>query len=999
VDPATTGNLHLCVTTQNCYPNETDIPVSGSVNQPVLTYAGCRIVAQDSSGQLEPGAVADLYVSLTNSGTKAATGVTAILRPFSPLITLLDSVSDFGTIAAGATVEGSKFRIRASASMSPGARLEFTLHCTATPDTWNPYFSFNVGNARPARKLWSDHDIGNMILSVTSVGSIGTLGPYYDGSGLKYPRTAGFGSLYFSSLACSNGPSYVVDRWYAHPSSTYNTDWKVVDTLDSIVPPVAAQQEYRAVFNDSGHPTPKGLTVTQWSGSLSKPGYQDFVVLNYTLQNKGTQAINGLYAGVMSDFAVNNDRTNDLGTDNTRRMAWVTDSSTAWVGVKLLNPTTAANVSGLENSRYITPSNMMTEAVKDSFLRGAINLASGHNDSFSCVVSAGPFNLAPGARQEVAFAFVGGLSQDLLMQNADSAQSWFDRQIPMGVTYLRSIVNDTPPGGNGDGVINPGESINLPVWVTNASARPSQGVWAVLRKTSNDTLVTITDSLRYIGALEPGDSGFTGANGFRFRVASACTNDYALPLTLVCRDTLNTTLSSNPGLRVSAPQLVTNGVMCWDPPPGGNGNGRLDPNEQAQIALGLDNIGPDGVQNVAARLKSGDSLLTIVDTLGTWGAVLSDSTVFDTTVRFTVRVGNVPRETPIPCTLFISGSHYAAVRAMTLNAGRLAATDPLPDGPRIPPLYYAYDDVDSAYNEHPTFNWIETRGHGTRLSLDDDQTVTLPLPAGFGSFRYYGQDYTSLSVSSNGFIIPGSSTTSLYENAALPSTTLGGPAICPCWTDLCPGDGNGVWWFPDTADHALVVEWDSVAYYSPRTSWDKFEVVFCDSTLRDSSDNNPFAFQYLTANNYTGNTVGIQNPSQTIGINALFDGSYAHACAQIVPHRAMYFTTGSPETGAADAGWRRPGPRLTLLGMPSLLRNNNAHLRLNLPVSGRVRLAVHDVTGRRIRTLIDADLKPGLYTVSWNRTDDLGRKVAAGIYLYRLETPAGALNLKAVVLN
>ena len=42
------------------------------------------------------------------------------------------------------------------------------------------------------------------------------------------------------------------------------------------------------------HPTPKGLTVTQWSGASSDTGYRDFVVIEYVLANTGASAINDL---------------------------------------------------------------------------------------------------------------------------------------------------------------------------------------------------------------------------------------------------------------------------------------------------------------------------------------------------------------------------------------------------------------------------------------------------------------------------------------------------------------------------------------------------------------------------------------------------------------------------------------------------------------------------------------------------------------------------------
>jgi hypothetical protein len=998
INPLTTGNLSISVSAQDFYPYEALATVTGSSNLPVLVFSSLRIDDSDGNGRLDPGETADLYVSLTNAGNVDATSVTARLRTACPYLTLVDSTSSYGTIAAGATVEGDRFRVAASSSTPTGTPAEFVTACTATQGSWEPFFSTRIGDLPPPKKLWADHDNGNMILSVTSLGSIGTLGPYREGSGLKYPRTAGYGSIYFTSLACGNGPSYVVDRWYGQPTSTFNSDWRAVETLHAVIPPIAAEQEYQARIDDGAHPAPKGLAITQWSGSLSRPGYDDFVIITYNLENQGASAINGLYCGILSDFDVNNVTSNSVATDNPRRMAWMTDNSSTWVGVKLLSPNTAANVSGIDHARYVTPGSMMTEAVKDSFLRGAIHLASGSSANYSCVTSAGPFDLEPGGRTRVAFAFVGGESQTELQVNADSAQSWFDHQMPVGLTYLRSTIDDAPPGGNSDGILNPGENINLPLWVVNRADHSASGVWGILRKLSSDTLMTVTDSIRRFGAVGASDSAWTGQNGFKLRVAPACTNGYVLPLALVCVDTLDSAYTSSPGLRVGAPQLVPGGVACWDPSPGGNNNGKLDPGEQAEIAIGIGNIGLGNAQDVSARLKSGDARLVILDSLGTYGDVPHDSTVFNSSDRFEVYAsGTIPRETQIPCTLRISGTGYQATRAFMLSVGVITVVDPVPDGPRQPAMYYAYDDCDTYYVAHPHYNWVELRGRGTQLTLSDDQTQTVSLPTAFGPFEYYGTSYSSISICSNGFIIPGSSTSAPWTNGQLPSSSS--PVmIAANWDDLYPPTGGGVWYYHDAANHQFVVEWDSVAYYSPRTTFDKFEIILCDTTQHTTGGQNAIVIQYQTANGYSSNTVGLQDPGMTIAIQCLYNGAYHRAASQIVPGRAVRYVTDSIVTGIAEPGISGLESRASLGFSPNPFRDRT-QLRLSLPQSGRVRLTVHDVTGRRIRTLLDSDLKPGSYTLPWNCRDDHGRFVAAGIYVYRLQTDSGTVTVKAVVAD
>ncbi len=64
-----------------------------------------------------------------------------------------------------------------------------------------------------------------------------------------------------------------------------------------------------------------------------------------------------------------------------------------------------------------------------------------------------------------------------------------------------------------------------------------------------------------------------------------------------------------------------------------------------------------------------------------------------------------------------------------------------------------------------------------------------------------------------------------------------------------------------------------------------------------------------------------------------------------------------------------------------------------------VRLDVFDVTGRRVRTLVDGPLPPGEFEVAWDRRGDGGQRVAAGVYFARLVTESADLSQKMVVLD
>jgi flagellar hook assembly protein FlgD len=53
--------------------------------------------------------------------------------------------------------------------------------------------------------------------------------------------------------------------------------------------------------------------------------------------------------------------------------------------------------------------------------------------------------------------------------------------------------------------------------------------------------------------------------------------------------------------------------------------------------------------------------------------------------------------------------------------------------------------------------------------------------------------------------------------------------------------------------------------------------------------------------------------------------------------------------------------------------------------------------GRLGRTLAEGPTKSGAYTTAWNGTDHKGRRLAAGVYFYTLETGDKRLSRKVVL--
>jgi parallel beta-helix repeat protein len=65
--------------------------------------------------------------------------------------------------------------------------------------------------------------------------------------------------------------------------------------------------------------------------------------------------------------------------------------------------------------------------------------------------------------------------------------------------------------------------------------------------------------------------------------------------------------------------------------------------------------------------------------------------------------------------------------------------------------------------------------------------------------------------------------------------------------------------------------------------------------------------------------------------------------------------------------------------------NPSTTIRYQLPEAGTVRIAIYNMLGQQVRTLVSSGQTPGYYTLQWNGADDNGRILSSGMYVYRME--------------
>jgi len=100
------------------------------------------------------------------------------------------------------------------------------------------------------------------------------------------------------------------------------------------------------------------------------------------------------------------------------------------------------------------------------------------------------------------------------------------------------------------------------------------------------------------------------------------------------------------------------------------------------------------------------------------------------------------------------------------------------------------------------------------------------------------------------------------------------------------------------------------------------------------------------------------------------------------------FSAGQPAVGIGE---RDSGPIRCLSATPNPFKTRTT-IQYGLASSGSARLAISDVSGRRIKGLADHNVSSGDHRKVWNGDDDRGRKVALGVYYLILK--AGGVTRK-----
>jgi hypothetical protein len=466
-------------------------------------------------------------------------------------------------------------------------------------------------------------------------------------------------------------------------------------------------------------------------------------------------------------------------------------------------------------------------------------------------------------------------------------------------TYVLDDDNAGGTSGNADGVMNPGETIDINAYVKNFGSSATATVVSA-HLTSPSPRITVLQANATYPDVAPGDSAL-GSVPFRVQIAPDMQNRE----TALLQFAISTTAGQTQGaveLGCVAGAIEYRSYQLVE--------GAFNPGTTRTLRITLHNGGNMVLGGVTARLLSFSPFVRVDDAKGTYGNMAVNSDVTNTTDGFTVSSSPLTFRGHQASMLVITttGGGHLDSASFVLPVGTAQTTDPTgPDSYG----YCAYDNTDVGYEMHPSYQYLDISqtGVGTNLSLADsgEQTTIwqvwstarrLPF-----RFKFYGQVYDTVTICANGWIAFGDQAWNpVFRNYPIPAIVAPEAMIAPYWDDLkTSGTGQGVWMYFNPDSHWVVFQWKASAGSSYGTSLD-FEVILFDTTFHPTYDGNGLILvQYNTVSmnlppgdagsDASGCSIGIQAPRGVLGLAYAYQSTYEPGAANVVNGRAILFTT------------------------------------------------------------------------------------------------------------
>ena len=460
------------------------------------------------------------------------------------------------------------------------------------------------------------------------------------------------------------------------------------------------------------------------------------------------------------------------------------------------------------------------------------------------------------------------------------------------------IVDDNSgwSSGNGDGIINPGETVELYLTLLNYGTEPVNNTTGTISISASNAEVIVNQ--QPFGNVAPWSQA-VNLQPFVIEIRETAFDGETIVVDIQTNGTGGMQFESQCNLEISAPLAEISNISF----PSAVNDTIIGPGEESDLILELTNTGQAGWESLTCTIIVGLEGVALADSVSVFPACEPGAIVDNLSDPMHISIfEELMPGRHCPLTLYWEYDNGTVdTTEMTMQIGIPGESDPVTANDGYG--YYCFSEGDVSYGNAPDFEWKEIDpdfgGQGTLIPLNDavpfqGDNELLVLPAGF-NFRYYGEEVDWLTVCSNGWLAPGEAVTVDYQNKPIPAAGEPSGMIAAFWDDLMLIDDGAVYYYYNDVENIFIIEWSRV-FNIAFEALEVFEVILYDADFYPTPTyDSPIAINYAAFNDVDNQndfcTIGILNHDLDAGLQYLYSNIYTPGADTLESGDALLFTT------------------------------------------------------------------------------------------------------------
>jgi hypothetical protein len=563
------------------------------------------------------------------------------------------------------------------------------------------------------------------------------------------------------------------------------------------------------------------------------------------------------------------------------------------------------------------------------------------------------------------------------------------------VIFESYIIND--PLGNGNSLPDFNESITFDMSLQNIGTQTANDVTAVL--STEDDYITITTDSNIFGDMTA-QQIVSVSDAFALDIADDVPDQHNVMFTIIASGVGQDDWTSTFNMTVNAPELFSDTFIISDA--SGNNNGIIDPGEDVDILISVENNGHANSQITYAHLTCNNSDITIANSLFNVGQIAAQNNtnaIFEISVDQTITLG-----TSVTFELSIVSGSYNYNTSFSKSVGIIA------------------EDFESG--NFTAFPW-EFAGNADWIISDEAHEGLFGTKSGNIGDWETSSLIIEVNVVSNGNI-------SFWKKVSCeddPNNNYDYLHFLIDGIEQERWDGEVAWSensYPvSTGIHTLKWEYYKDGYVDEGSdcAWIDYiifppleilspPIINVNPTIVNKELGiNQIGEEIVELSNIGGNildyTITLSNSPEWLEIDPASGSLNAGEMDEIT----LSFDTNGLEAGQYtssmliedELGEQTTVPvtlNVTITGtdgynLPMVTEltgnypnpfNPITNIIFSLKTDSKVSLSIYNIRGQKVRTLVNDNLHAGYHSVIWNGTDESGKSVSSGVYFSRFDT-------------